>query len=196
VLIDLAVAEEANDALTEEFLAMVRYQKDKISAKKRPTVFLRADKRISQIDAGLINANQAGFSLAMQKEHDLTAVKSMRELADSIAKYNSTLNDTTIVYCQGEGEDDLSKESTKAAVRLMRQESLNPILVIKDKELAQTARMEPGKFYVYYKPSFINGFEAYMEKDINFAYLQALEGVCRDDFSLNEAFINSDEFKN
>lgn len=108
----------------------------------------------------------------MQKEHDLTPVKSMRELADSIAKYNNTLNDTTIVYCQGEeGEADLKKESTKAAVRLMRQESLNPILIVKDKELAKSARMEPGKFYVYYKPSFINGFEAYMEKDINFAYL-------------------------
>lgn len=133
----------------------------------------------------------------MQKEHDLTPVKNMRELADSIAKYNNTLNDTTIVYCQGEeGDDDLKKESTKAAVRLMRQESLNPILIVKDKELAKTARMEPGKFYVYYKPSFINGFEAYMEKDINFAYLQALEGVCRDDFSLNEAYITSDEFKN
>jgi hypothetical protein len=134
----------------------------------------------------------------MQKENDLTPVKSMRELADSIAKYNNTLNDTTIVYCmgEGEGEEDLKKESTKAAVRLMRQESLNPILIVKDKELARTARMEPGKFYVYYKPSFINGFEAYMEKDINFPYLQALEGVCRDDFSLNEAFINSDEFKN
>ena len=56
--------------------------------------------------------------------------------------------------------------------------------------------MEPGKFYIYYKPSFINGFEAYMEKDINFPYLQALEGVCRDDFSINEAFISSEEFKN
>jgi hypothetical protein len=56
--------------------------------------------------------------------------------------------------------------------------------------------MEPGKFYVYYKPSFVNGFEGYMDKDINFNYLQAFEGVCRDDFIPNQEYIGSEEFKN
>jgi hypothetical protein len=55
--------------------------------------------------------------------------------------------------------------------------------------------MEPGKFYVYYKPSFINGFEQYIEKDINFNFLQAFEGVCRDEFSPNPAYISSEEFR-
>jgi len=55
--------------------------------------------------------------------------------------------------------------------------------------------MEPGHFYVYYKPSFINGFEQYIEKDINFNFLQALEGVCRDDFTPNVAYLQSEEFK-
>jgi hypothetical protein len=55
--------------------------------------------------------------------------------------------------------------------------------------------MDPGKFYVYYKPSFINGFEQYMEKDINFNFLQAYEGVCRDEFTLNPGYVNSEEFK-
>lgn len=55
--------------------------------------------------------------------------------------------------------------------------------------------MTPGKFYCYYKPSFINGFEQYMDKDINFNYLQAYEGVCRDEFTINSEFIESDEFK-
>lgn len=32
-------------------------------------------------------------------------------------------------------------------------------MVVKEKELGLTLRMEPGKFYVYYKPSFVNGFE-------------------------------------
>lgn len=41
----------------------------------------------------------------------------------------------------------------------MRQESLNPILVVTDSAFAEQVRMEPGKFYVYYKPSFVNGFE-------------------------------------
>jgi hypothetical protein len=47
VLIDLSNPEEASDAMTQEFLAMVRYPQGKISQKKRPTVFVRADKRIS-----------------------------------------------------------------------------------------------------------------------------------------------------
>lgn len=55
--------------------------------------------------------------------------------------------------------------------------------------------MEPGKFYAYYKPSYINGFEGYMEKDINFDYLQAYEGVCRDEFTLNTGYVESEEFK-
>ena len=65
-----------------------------------------------------------------------------------------------------------------------------------DPQVGKELRMEPGKFYVYYKPSFINGFEQYMEKDINFDFLQAFEGVCRDEFTLNPAYMESEEFKN
>ena len=77
----------------------------------------------------------------------------------------------------------------------MRSESRNPILVVKDMRLADNLGMEKGKFYVYYKPSFINGFENYVDKDINFDHLQALEGVCRDEFSINRGYVESDEFK-
>ena len=55
--------------------------------------------------------------------------------------------------------------------------------------------MEKGKFYAYFKPSFINGFEQYLDKDINFYYLQAYEGTCRDEFKLNSDYVNSEEFK-
>ena len=34
-----------------------------------------------------------------------------------------------------------------------------------------------------------------MEKDINFDYLQAFEGVCRDEFVPNPTYIESEEFK-
>jgi len=70
------------------------------------------------------------------------------------------------------------------------------MMVVKEKELGSILRMEPGKFYVYYKPSFVNGFEQYLEKDINFNFLQAFEGVCRDEFTLNSGYIESEEFKN
>jgi len=89
----------------------------------------------------------------------------------------------------------MSKESTKAAIRLMRQESKNPLLIASGEEITKQLRMEPGKFYAYYKPSFVNGFEQYMEKDINFDYLQAYEGVCRDEFTVKPTYIDSDEFK-
>ena len=41
--------------------------------------------------------------------------------------------------------------------------------------------MEKGRFYGYCKPSYVNGYEQYLERDINFDYLQAYEGVCRQD---------------
>jgi len=40
--------------------------------------------------------------------------------------------------------------------------------------------MEPGKIYGYYRPSFVNGFEGFVDKDIYFELLQAVEGVARD----------------
>jgi len=45
--------------------------------------------------------------------------------------------------------------------------------------------MQPGRFYLYYKPSSINGFEQYMNKDINLEYLQAFEGDCREELEVN-----------
>jgi len=44
-------------------------------------------------------------------------------------------------------------------MRMMRHESENPLLEVRDQELAEKIGMKPGKFYCYYKPSFVNGFE-------------------------------------
>lgn len=49
--------------------------------------------------------------------------------------------------------------------------------------------MQEGKIYAYYRPSFINGFEGFVDKDIYFELLQAVEGVARDQLTflgLNE----------
>ncbi len=123
-------------------------------------------------------------------------IHSVRDLAENLKRFNENLDDTVIVYCRGTDEHDMQRETTKAAVRLMRQESRHPLLIVADSEkLGKELRMEAGKFYAYYKPSFINGFEAYMEKDINFDFLQAFEGVCRDEFSLHTGYVESEEFK-
>ena len=46
--------------------------------------------------------------------------------------------------------------------------------------------MEPGHIYCYYKPTFINGFEQLHDSDINFNFLQALEGQCRDELTVKQ----------
>jgi len=43
--------------------------------------------------------------------------------------------------------------------------------------------MKEGCFYAYYKPSFLNGYHSFTEKDVNFTLLQAVEGVARDEFT-------------
>jgi hypothetical protein len=45
--------------------------------------------------------------------------------------------------------------------------------------------MKPGRFYAYYKPSHINGFSQFMSHDINWDFIQAFEGHCRDELSFN-----------
>lgn len=56
--------------------------------------------------------------------------------------------------------------------------------------------MEPNKYYGYFKPSYLNGFENLVNKDLNIEYLQAFEGICRDEFTPNFDFISSPEFIN
>lgn len=43
--------------------------------------------------------------------------------------------------------------------------------------------MESGKFYAFYKPSFVNGFEGFIDKDIYYELLQAIEKVARDELT-------------
>lgn len=127
VLLDLADVEVRNDPATEEFLAMIKVSKAKVSRKKRPTVFLKGDKRVAQVAASSINSSKTeSFDLAFRRETGLTPINSVKDLAESLKKFNTTLEDTTIVYCRGP-ED--TKEVHHAAIRLMRQESRNPILV-------------------------------------------------------------------
>lgn len=171
---------------------MIKVSKEKVSRKKRPTVYLKGDNRIAQVPSSHINGKVSDFEFSFRRETGLTPINSVKDLAERLKEFNKSLDDTTIVYCRSP-ED--TKESHHAAIRLMRQESRNPLLVA-DPEIGKELRMEPGKFYVYYKPSFINGFEQYMEKDINFNFLQAFEGVCRDDFTLNPTYVESEEFKN
>jgi hypothetical protein len=107
VLVDFADPEVRSDPATEEFLAIVSYPKGKISNKKRPTLFIRGDCRVSQLKASHINDKSEKFETSFLRETGLKPINSVRDLADSLKKYNRSLNDTTIVYCRGTAKEDL-----------------------------------------------------------------------------------------
>lgn len=77
----------------------------------------------------------------------------------------------------------------------MKFETSAPVLVVKDESFAKDLNMSEGKFYTYYKPGYANGFGNYAGQDIDFAYLQACEQVCRDEFTPDSDYIGSDEFQ-
>ena len=57
------------------------------------------------------------------------------------------------------------------ALRILKHESQHQVLEVRDSATAKELKMEPGKFYCYYKPSFLNGFEEHIQLDVNFPFL-------------------------
>ena len=79
-------------------------------------------------------------------------------------------------------------------MRLIQSETRNKILQINNPELAKQLKMKPGVFYCYFKPSYLNGFEQAQGFDVDYSVLQAVEGICRDEFQPLNDFIASQEF--
>jgi len=60
--------------------------------------------------------------------------------------------------------------------------------------MANFIKLEPGKFYCYYRPSFANGFPSDPSGNNlmqNKEALQILDGICRDELTINEPVIKS-----
>ena len=57
--------------------------------------------------------------------------------------------------------------------------------------MARFIKMEPGKFYCYYRPSYTNGFPSDPSGNPmqNKEALQILDGVCRDELTINKEAI-------
>ncbi len=90
---------------------------------------------------------------------DLNAVvHSVKDLAESLRTFNLEIDDCTFVHCSTRSLS--SKETTDAqnVYRLIKSQSKNPVLQVTDASLAKKLGMEDGKYYCYYKPSYINGF--------------------------------------
>ena len=86
-------------------------------------------------------------------------------------------------------------EEQNQAARILRFQTKNPILEISDFGLAEKLNMVPGKFYVYYKPTYANGFGQFEGQDIDLNYVQAYDQICRDEISPNFSFFEN-EFEN
>jgi hypothetical protein len=66
---------------------------------------------------------------------------------------------------------------------------------VSDPQLAANLNMKPGNYYCYYKPSFLNGFSETVGQDMDMSFLQAFEGVCRDEFQPIPEAIFSEDFQ-
>lgn len=98
-IVTVAVNEDGTTG-SQQLLGIVDYQKNKLLRKNRPTVFLRADDRITKFDADCLNEGYRDkFSTKFTKEAGAIEVRSIKDVADKLAQYNKGLNDTTIVYC-------------------------------------------------------------------------------------------------
>lgn len=68
---------------------------------------MRGDNRIAQVSASHINENAEKFDISFQRETGLIPIHSVKDLADSLKRFNTSLDDTVIVYCRGTNEHDM-----------------------------------------------------------------------------------------
>ena len=92
----------------------------------------------------------------------------MKDLAENLRKFNTEFEDSTFVYYPSESDD---QKILREVEKLLKSETRNPILIVKNSKLAEKLGMTPGKYYCYYKPSFLNGFSDKEGEDIDWSYL-------------------------
>lgn len=104
---------------------------------------------------------------------------------------NTELDSLTVVFCTD--GNPATFELEQKALRLLTHETQHQVLEVRDMEMAKFIKMEPGKFYCFYKPSYVNGYPSDPSGSPmqNKEALQILEGVCRDELTLNEDAMKS-----
>lgn len=153
---------------------------------------VRADDQLKKLKPNYLNEDfNDKFASQFERLSEFIELKSTKDLAESLRTYNKNLHDKMFVFCEDSSLPEMDK-----ATRLLRSQSRNPVMVVRDKKLAGELRMEPGIFYCYYKPSYINGYSPMQDQDIDYSYLQAFEGICRDEFHPIPDAFSSDFFQN
>jgi hypothetical protein len=154
----------------------------KVSSKNNPSVILRVDDSLHKLPPSSLHS-LVTFNKGLDRLKNVKEVKTVRDLSRALDENNKRLDDITILYC--EDEENATSDEAVQALRLLKHETQHQILRVKDAKLAKAMRLTAGNFYCYYKPSFINGYEAPLNQDMNFSYLQALDGICRDEITVN-----------
>ena len=81
---------------------------------------------------------------------------SIKDLIDALKNNNTELDSLTIAYYNDGSEE--KREIRQRALCILSHETQHQILEVRDPEMAKFVKMEPGKFYCYYRPSYANGF--------------------------------------
>jgi len=111
-----------------------------------------------KVKADLFNENfSSHFFEEFDNKTEMKEAGSLKELTEMLRKYNTHLDDSLFVYCQASPSQS-QDEAYKAAIRLIKADSRNPLIVVRDPAAAEQLQMKAGTFYCYYKPSYINGF--------------------------------------
>lgn len=121
-------------------------------------------------------------------------IESFYEFVDRLKEYNKKLGDSVILF---HTDDDLRDYQQNNVIPLnMLKSEVHHIMAIKNKELAEKLKLEKGKYYVYYNPSYLNGYENLIDKGLDMHHLQALESICRDELIPDLDYLESDSFLN
>lgn len=96
-------------------------------------------------------------------------VNTFYDFVDRLKEYNANLSDSVIVFYT---EDDLNyyQQNNIIPLNVLKAE-VDHIIAIKDKDLAEKLKLKPNKYYVYYNPSYLNGFENLTDKGLDMHHL-------------------------
>ena len=126
-----------------------------VSNKNRPTVLFRTQDALHKLNPAVAQSEKQ-FEREVARMRNIKPIWSAKDLAEALKQNNVKFDDVTIVYCRNPHIDGQVEQH---AVNFARHESGKQVLEVRDAKLAQELKMEPGKFYCYYKPTLINGFE-------------------------------------
>ena len=108
---------------------------EKISRKNRPSFFMIAAGKVTKLKPDCLSDKfDSMFEKVLNKEIGKSLeLLSLKDLAENLRNFNKALGDSTFVYCASENDD---QEILSEAEKLLKSETSNQILIVKNSELA------------------------------------------------------------